>query len=117
MPESYAPVILARKAAKMRKETGNENIFARSELESKSMSYVMTIVMTRPFRMLFHESIVLFTCMYLSLAFAIFYLYFEAYPIIFQGPNSIYHFNAGETGLVGSPALSSVLENECHGHS
>jgi len=34
--------------------------------------------------MLIHESIVLFTCIYLSLAYAIFYLYFEAYPIIFQ---------------------------------
>ena len=106
MPESYAPVILAKKAAKMRKETGNENIVARKDLESRSMNYVITMVMTRPFRMLFHESIVLFTCMYLSLAYAIFYLYFEAYPIIFQGPNSVYHFNAGETGLVRTLVLS-----------
>jgi hypothetical protein len=103
MPESYAPVILARKAAKMRKETGNQNIVARSDLESKSWNYVITHVMTRPFRMLIHESIVLFTCIYLSLAYAIFYLYFEAYPIIFQGPDSIYHFNAGQTGLAFLP--------------
>lgn len=103
MPESYAPVILAKKAAKMRKETGNQNIVARSDLESKSWNHVMTHVMTRPFRMLIHESIVLFTCIYISLAYAIFYLYFEAYPIIFQGPNSIYHFNAGETGLAFLP--------------
>ena len=114
MPESYAPIILAKKAAKLRKETGNQNIVARSDLESKSMSYVITTVMTRPFRMLIHESIVLFTCMYLSLAYAIFYLYFEAYPIIFQGPDSIYHFNAGETGLAFLPigigaAICSVL--------
>jgi len=102
MPESYAPVILARKAAKMRKETGNQNIVARSDLESKSWNYVITHVMARPFRMLIHESIVLFTCIYLSLAYAIFYLYFEAYPIIFQGPDSIYHFNAGQTGLPSS---------------
>jgi multidrug resistance protein len=112
MPESYAPVILARKAARMRQETGNKNIVARKDLESRSMNYVITMVMTRPFRMLFHESIVLFTCMYLSLAYAIFYLYFEAYPIIFQGPNSVYHFNAGETGLVGTLILSFSRRNQ-----
>ena len=111
MPESYAPVILARKAARMRQETGNKNIVSRKDLESQSMNYVITMVMTRPFRMLFHESIVLFTCMYLSLAYAIFYLYFEAYPIIFQGPNSVYHFNAGETGLVGALVLSFSRRN------
>ncbi len=103
IPESYAPILLARRAAKLRKETGNQNFVARSDLESKSMSYVISTVMTRPFRMLIHESIVLFTCLYLSVAYAIFYLYFEAYPIIFQGTNSIYHFNAGETGLAFLP--------------
>lgn len=35
--------------------------------------------------MIFHESIVSLTSLYLALAYAIFYLYFEAYPIIFQG--------------------------------
>lgn len=35
--------------------------------------------------MIIGEYIVSFTCLYLSLAYAIFYLYFQAYPIIFQG--------------------------------
>ena len=88
MPETYLPVLLAQKARNLRKETGNENIFAMSELERKGPKHMITVVLTRPFRMLVHESIVLFTCIYLALAYAIFYLYFQAYPIIFQGPDS-----------------------------
>jgi multidrug resistance protein len=103
MPETYVPVLTARKAAKIRKETGDSSIIANSELEKKSARHVLTVVMTRPFRMITHESIVLLTCMYLTLAYAIFYLYFEAYPIVFQGSNSIYHFSAGITGLAFLP--------------
>lgn len=113
MPETYVPVLIARKAAKIRKETGNLSIIASSELEKKSARYVLTVVMTRPFRMIMHESIVMLTCMYLSLAYSIFYLYFEAYPIIFQGPNSVYHFTPGFTGLaflpIGVGAASCTL--------
>ena len=103
MPETYLPVLLARKAAKIRKDTGNSSIIASSELQKKSIRFVLEVVMTRPFRMLIHESIVMFTCMYLSLAYAILYLYFEAYPVIFSGPDSIYKFSPGITGLAFLP--------------
>ena len=110
MPETYVPVLIARKAARIRRETGNLSIIASSELERKSVQHVITVVMTRPFRMLIHESIVMLTCMYCALAYAIFYLYFEAYPVIFQGPNSIYHFSAGITGLTFLPiGIGAIL--------
>lgn len=53
--------------------------------------------------MIIHEYIVMLTFMYLTLAYAIFYLYFEAYPIVFQGPHSTYRFSAGITGLTFLP--------------
>jgi multidrug resistance protein len=74
MPETYVPVLISRKAANLRAETGNSMIVANSELEKKTARYILTIVMTRPFRMLIHESIVMLTCMYLRLVYAIFYL-------------------------------------------
>lgn len=88
LPETYLPVLLQRKASRLRKQTGNQEIVSPSELEKKGARYMITVVLTRPIRMLIHESIVLFSCLYLSLAYAIFYLYFQAYPIIFQGPQS-----------------------------
>lgn len=85
MPETYGPVILKRRAKKLRKDTGNSSIVSPLELESRNIREMFIITMTRPFRMLLHESIVSLTSLYLALAYAIFYLYFEAYPIIFQG--------------------------------
>ena len=69
----------------MRKETGNDNLFAPKELEKKGAKQLITVTLTRPVRMIIYEAVVLFTCLYLSLAYAIFYMYFEAYPIVFQG--------------------------------
>ena len=85
MPETYGPVILKRRARKIRKETGNSSIISPLELESRDIRQMAIVTISRPFRMIFHESIVSLTSLYLSLAYAIFYLYFEAYPIIFQG--------------------------------
>lgn len=88
LPETYLPVLEHRKAKKLREETGNQDLIAPCELEKKDVRHIITVVLTRPFRMILYESIVLFSCLYLSLAYAIFYLYFQAYPIIFQGPQS-----------------------------
>ncbi|PPJ49734.1 hypothetical protein CBER1_02860 [Cercospora berteroae] len=100
LPETYGPVLLKRKAEKLRVETGNEKIVAPIELENQSWGEFITVVLTRPVRMFLFEWIVLFSCLYLSVAYAIFYMFFQAYPIIFGG---IYAFNAGETGLTFIP--------------
>lgn len=103
MPETYAPTLLSKRAAKMRAETGNDNIIASTDLQKKSFRYIMTIVMARPYKMLFEEVIVSTTCLYLALCYGVFYLYFEAYPIIFLGPNSVYKFSPGIAGLTFLP--------------
>ena len=45
---------------------------------------LMTVVLTRPFR-IFLEPMVFFTDLFLVLEYAMFFLYFEAYPFIFKG--------------------------------
>lgn len=85
MPETYGPVVLKRRAMKLREDTGNSNIVSPLEVESRDIRQMFLITISRPFRMILHESIVSLTSLYLALAYAIFYLYFEAYPIIFQG--------------------------------
>ena len=88
MPETYAPVLLHAKAKKLRKETGNINIVSQSEIDPKTWHYVGTVVLMRPIKMIVHESIVLFSCLFLALAYAIFYILLQAYPRIFEGPDS-----------------------------
>ncbi|KIY02444.1 uncharacterized protein Z520_02583 [Fonsecaea multimorphosa CBS 102226] len=110
MPETYTPVLLSRKAARLRKETGDPTIVAKTDLQKKTWRHVVTVVMTRPYRMLFQEVIVMCVAAYCSLAYAIFYLYFEAYPIIFQGPDSVYKWSYGLAGLAFIPiGLGSLL--------
>lgn len=89
MPETYAPILLKRKASAIRKETDNPHVLAAIELEKKGAKEMITRTLTRPIRMFIYEAIVFFTCMYCALAYGIFYLYFQAYPIIFQGMQSL----------------------------
>ena len=67
-PETYAPVILKHRARRLRKETGDETIIAPIELEKTDFSHIITVVLTRPVRMICFEPLVLFTCLYLSYA-------------------------------------------------
>jgi len=100
MPETYAPVILKRRAQKLRKETGDASIVAPIELEKTDIGHIVTVVLTRPIRMICFEPLVLCSCIYTSYAYGIFYTFFQAYPIIYTG---IYDFNAGEEGLTFLP--------------
>ncbi|KAL6720483.1 hypothetical protein ACLMJK_002407 [Lecanora helva] len=102
LPETYGPTILKKRAKRMRKESGNPNIVAPIELEKKGVKQMLTVTLVRPLYMFATEAIVLFSCLYLSLAYAIFYLFYQAYPLIFQG---VYHFNTGETGLAFLPII------------
>ncbi|KAL5375840.1 hypothetical protein DPSP01_010945 [Paraphaeosphaeria sporulosa] len=99
-PETYGPVILKYRAQRIRKETGDMSVIAPIELEKTDLRHIITTVLTRPLRMICFEPLVLFTCLYLSFAYAIFYIYFQSFPLIFI---DIYHFNAGLEGLTFLP--------------
>lgn len=73
MPETFGPVILQRKAKKLRKDTGNPKYVAPSDIEQQELWDLVTAVLTRPIRMFLFEAIVFCSCAYLSLAYGIFY--------------------------------------------
>ena len=96
MPETYALVILKQRAQKLRKETGEAPI----ELEKADIGHIVTVVLTRPIRMICFEPLVLCSCIYTSYAYGIFYIFSQACPVIYTG---IYNFNVGEEGLTFLP--------------
>jgi multidrug resistance protein len=100
IPETYAPILLTRRAAKLRKETGNPNIFSAHELEDQDWKHVATVTLTRPVRMILFELIVGATCLYLAIAYAIFYMTFSSYPLIFQ---KLYGQGPGFAGFMFLP--------------
>jgi multidrug resistance protein len=76
MPETYGPIVLQGKAQKLRKQ-GNKNILAPIELERRDFYQLAVVVLTRPVRMFFFEALVLFSCLYTALIYAIFYSEFR----------------------------------------
>ena len=50
IPETFAPVILKRRAAKLRKETGDPNYCTEQELFKVPFSEMMQDTLIRPFR-------------------------------------------------------------------
>lgn len=45
----------------------------------------MARIFGRPFAIVVQEPILLFTSLYLALVYDVLYLFFQAYPIVFQG--------------------------------
>ncbi|KAJ6480272.1 MFS polyamine transporter [Mycena sanguinolenta] len=85
MPETYAPVILLRKAKALRKAdpTRNKHVFAAHEKQDWSFGAVLHRTLFRPFKMLASEPILLLITVYLSLVYGVLYALFQAIPIIF----------------------------------
>lgn len=83
--ETYGPTILKKRAQKLRKSTGNLNIVAPVEIEAKSYREFIIASLSRPLRMLVFEPLVYLNCLYIAILYAFFYLFFQAYLIIFQG--------------------------------
>jgi multidrug resistance protein len=96
IPETYSPTILKIRARRLRRETGKDNIRAPIEMNRATLKHIVTVVLTRPLRMLLYEPLVYFTCLYLAIEYAVFYIFFQSFPIIYE---HVYGFSAGEEGL------------------
>ncbi|GAA5868162.1 hypothetical protein JCM1840_006163 [Sporobolomyces johnsonii] len=94
LPETYGPTILYRRARRLRKLTGNDKLMTRDELDmqdSPGLLKTSAVTITRAFT-LCAEPAVFFanlrshvvSCEDIGLVYAIFYLWFEAFPIVFS---------------------------------
>ncbi|KDR73421.1 hypothetical protein GALMADRAFT_608214 [Galerina marginata CBS 339.88] len=97
-PETYAPVLLRRRAAKFsRVSNGTIHYTSIYDLnQSKSFAQVMRTNLRRPFAFLFTEPIVLLLAIYVSIVYGTLYALFSGFPIVFQDHR---HFTPGEGGL------------------
>lgn len=84
VPETYAPVILQRRAARLRVETKNWAYHSALDENPPSPGDILTRYVMRPFQMLVMEPILLCITIYLALIYGILYLLFEAFPYSFQ---------------------------------
>ena len=83
LPESYAPVILARRAKKLRTE-GDTDCYHPHEQMNLDFRTVITKHFTRPLLMLTTEPVVTCIAFYASFVYGILYLTLEVFPICFE---------------------------------
>lgn len=71
IPETFAPVLLRRRAERLRKETGDENIKTEQELFKASLLEILIETLIRPFSMLATEPILLLLSLYIALIYGL----------------------------------------------
>ena len=84
LPEVYAPVLLKRRAASLRKSTGNSAYWHPHENVKLDFNSIITKHLARPLRMLFTEPMVTCIALYASFVYALLYLTLEVFPIVFS---------------------------------
>lgn len=105
MPETLSPVLLRRRAARLRKETGNPTFKSESELHQISLSEKVKISLTRPLILLFTEPLLICMSGYLTFIYSLLYLFFFAYPLVLI-PKGL---NAGEIGLTFIGVMVGIM--------
>jgi len=97
-PETSSANILLRRARRLRKVTGNENLRSQSEIMASQMTgkQIVNQTLVMPIWLSISEPICLALNLYIGLVYAILYVWIESFQLVFV---EIYGFNLGENGL------------------
>ena len=98
VPETYAPVLLRKRAAKLSQLTGKvyESGFDLARGKTFSFREELKTALIRPWLLLYYEPIVLLLTLYMSIVYGILYMFFDAIPIVYEEHRG---WNAGQSGL------------------
>ncbi|KAH8897679.1 MFS general substrate transporter [Thozetella sp. PMI_491] len=99
MPETSAPNILLRRAQRLRKLCGSRRLMAQSEIDQANLtvSGIAVDALIKPLEITLKDPAILFVQVYAAIIYAIYYSYFEVFPLVY--PVS-YGMDLGEVGLV-----------------
>jgi DHA1 family multidrug resistance protein-like MFS transporter len=99
LPETLASYILHRRSKRLRQLTGDFRYHTneQSERQTTQISALVIETVWRPFALIISEPGVLAFYLYIALVYGSYYLFFEAYPLVF---NNFYHFSVVEQGLL-----------------
>ncbi|KAI1105326.1 major facilitator superfamily protein [Jackrogersella minutella] len=106
MPETFAPVLNARRNARGATNLQKTGQLATSVIKTSFSLREQAKVLARPIRIL-SEPLVFFTDLFILYQYVIFFLYFGAYPVIFRGT---YSMSNGVSALMFIPiGIGAVL--------
>ena len=93
VPETYSPVLLKIKAAKLRKE--DRRYYAPIERHDRSVLKTIGLSCLHPIQLLTLEPMCIALCTFSAILLGTLYLFFEAFPLVFGS----HGFSLQETGL------------------
>ncbi|KAK9480684.1 major facilitator superfamily domain-containing protein [Lipomyces japonicus] len=106
IPETYAPAILKKRAAKLRKETGDDSYVTDMELDPRPLKDMIVVSLSRPIVLLFRELIVFLVSVYMSVLYGLLYMFFFAFPVVYGEGKG---FKNGPVGLMFIPVAVGVI--------
>lgn len=83
IPETHHPTILKRRAAWLRKVTGDGRYKTAKEISPKPLLATMAVSLQRPV-LLLSEVIVFLVTIYMSVIYGLLYMFFFAFPVVFM---------------------------------
>lgn len=95
MRETSGRVLLERKAAFLRKTTGNPTLYAKGHEQLSPLVHI-TNGLARPIKVLLFSPVVLLLSIYVALVFGLLFLCLSTYVMVFVKQ---YHFTVGTSGL------------------
>lgn len=106
--------ILTQRAARLRRETGNEKLRSRNEMVSLDWRVLLRKYCTKPVRMFVQEPILIVFTIYLTLVYGTLYLSYQLFPKAFVGrgwstPLSTLPFISVGLGAVAALIVFSVF--------
>ncbi|KAG2110083.1 major facilitator superfamily domain-containing protein [Suillus cothurnatus] len=96
VPETYVPVILKKKARRLRESTGDPKFYAPLDRREGTLTSAILVSCYKPFQLLLFDRMALLLDSWNALILGILYLAFQAFPVIFE---DIHGFNMQSTGL------------------
>jgi hypothetical protein len=106
-PETYAPVLLRRRAARLSKITGKVyKSKADAERGTVTAGEALQTALSRPWILLFREPIVFILSLYMAIIYGTLYMLFSAYPIVYELHRG---WSAGISGLAFIGVLIGML--------
>ncbi|KNG51256.1 benomyl/methotrexate resistance protein [Stemphylium lycopersici] len=114
LPETSSPNILHRRTRRLRQVTGDDRFTCEPDIMAAQMTGKDVVMMSlvKPITLNFTEPIVFLLNLYIALIYGLLYIWFESFPIVFEG---IYGFSPGMQGvaflgiLVGTFLAAIVL--------
>ncbi|KAM5367738.1 hypothetical protein ACJA88_011354 [Fusarium oxysporum] len=105
-PETYAPTLLRAKAAKLKKETGNQDLYSILDKDGLTPKQRLSNASIRPMRMLFTHLPVFILSLYVAIVYGVLYLMFSTFTFVFAQQ---YGFGTGTIGLAYLPTGIGML--------